>query len=125
MLSSSPTRYGDRVITCVPKKPVWRGYCPLGYLRYCRAGQPTSKLLWANDGPFQADIKASLCTALAATWGIKMTLRPARLWALRKNDKNQRRKRSPRACSITCPPTSEIDFVSGMSLGQTSTQFWA
>jgi hypothetical protein len=37
----------------------------------------------------------------------------------------QRRKRSPRACFITWPPTSEIDLVSGMSLGQTSTQFWA
>ncbi len=41
------------------------------------------------------------------------------------SDKNQRRKRSPRACFMTCPLTSEIDFVSGISLGQTSTQFWA
>ena len=33
------------------------------------------------------------------------------------------RNRSPIACFMTAPPTSEIDFVSGMSLGQTSTQF--
>src|SRR5271155_5029130 len=39
-----------------------------------------------------------------------------------RNDKNQRRKRSPMACFITSPPTSEIAFVSGISLGQTSTQ---
>jgi len=38
---------------------------------------------------------------------------------------DQRRKRSPSACFMTCPPTSEMDLVSGMSLGQTSTQFWA
>ena len=41
------------------------------------------------------------------------------------NDKNQRRKRSPSACFMTCPPTSEMDLVNGMSLGQTSTQFCA
>lgn len=35
------------------------------------------------------------------------------------------RIKSPSACFITCPPTSEMDLVSGMSLGQTSTQFWA
>ena len=29
------------------------------------------------------------------------------------------------ACNITCPPTSAMDLVSGMSLGQTSTQFCA
>jgi hypothetical protein len=33
--------------------------------------------------------------------------------------------RSPSACFITCPPTSAIDFVSGMSFGQISTQFCA
>jgi hypothetical protein len=38
---------------------------------------------------------------------------------------NQRRKRSSSACFMTCPPTSEIDLVKGISLGQTSTQFWA
>jgi hypothetical protein len=41
------------------------------------------------------------------------------------SDKNQRRKRSPMACFMTAPPTSEMDRVSGMSLGQTSTQFCA
>ena len=45
--------------------------------------------------------------------------------ALWRCDKNQRRKRSPMACFMTCPLTSEIDFVSGISLGQTSTQFCA
>src|SRR5882672_804439 len=35
------------------------------------------------------------------------------------------RNRSLIACFITCPLTSEIDFVSGMSLGHISTQFWA
>ncbi len=48
-----------------------------------------------------------------------------RLQRLEPNDKNQRRKRSPNACFMTWPPTSEMDFVSGISLGQTSTQFWA
>ncbi len=33
--------------------------------------------------------------------------------------------RSPIACFITWPPTSAIDLVSGMSLGQISTQFCA
>src|SRR6267142_545082 len=32
--------------------------------------------------------------------------------------------RSRMACFMTCPPTSEMDFVSGMSFGQISTQFW-
>src|ERR1700684_102040 len=36
-----------------------------------------------------------------------------------------RRKRSPSACFMTAPPTSEIALVSGISLGQTSTQFCA
>jgi len=31
--------------------------------------------------------------------------------------------KSPMACFMTWPPTSEMDFVSGISLGQTSTQF--
>src|SRR5208283_1317986 len=35
------------------------------------------------------------------------------------------RKKSLIACHITCPPTSAIDLVSGMSLGHTSTQFCA
>jgi hypothetical protein len=38
---------------------------------------------------------------------------------------DQLRKRSPMACFMTAPPTSEIDLVSGISLGQTSTQFCA
>lgn len=33
------------------------------------------------------------------------------------------RNRSPMACFITSPPTSEIERVRGMSLGQASTQF--
>src|SRR6266571_3578236 len=39
--------------------------------------------------------------------------------------RNQRRKRSPTACFITPPPTSEIERVNGISLGQASTQFCA
>jgi hypothetical protein len=35
------------------------------------------------------------------------------------------RNRSPIACVITARPTSEMDCVSGMSLGQISTQFCA
>lgn len=35
------------------------------------------------------------------------------------------RNRSPMACFITEPPTSEMERVSGMSLGQISTQFCA
>jgi hypothetical protein len=34
-------------------------------------------------------------------------------------------KKSLKACLITSPPTWEMDRVRGMSLGQTSTQFWA
>ena len=33
------------------------------------------------------------------------------------------RSRLPKACFMTAPPTSEIDWVRGMSLGQASTQF--
>lgn len=33
--------------------------------------------------------------------------------------------KSPIACFMTCPPTSAMDLVSGMSFGQISTQFWA
>ena len=33
--------------------------------------------------------------------------------------------RSLIACFITCPDTAEMELVSGMSLGQTSTQFCA
>src|SRR5262245_12931859 len=36
-----------------------------------------------------------------------------------------RRKRSPTACFITAPPTSAMERVRGMSLGQISTQFCA
>jgi len=32
---------------------------------------------------------------------------------------------SANACFMTSPPTCEIERVKGMSLGQTSTQFWA
>ena len=35
------------------------------------------------------------------------------------------RNRSVRACFMTWPPTSAIDVVMGISLGQISTQFWA
>ena len=35
------------------------------------------------------------------------------------------RKKSLIACHITCPPTSAMDLVSGISFGQTSTQFCA
>ena len=36
-----------------------------------------------------------------------------------------RLNRSPMACFMTAPPTSEIDRVSGISFGQASTQFCA
>jgi len=45
-------------------------------------------------------------------------------WQLRPAS-NQRRNRSPTACFITAPPTSDIDRVSGISFGQASTQFCA
>ena len=39
------------------------------------------------------------------------------------NRKDYFRNKSATACFITCPPTSAMDLVSGMSFGQISTQF--
>lgn len=38
---------------------------------------------------------------------------------------NYLRRRSVRACFMTCPPTTAMEVVSGISFGQISTQFWA
>src|SRR6202451_3984128 len=55
---------------------------------------------------------------------------PASRWPTRRRDggatpreKSYRRKRSPMACFITSPLTFEMALVSGISLGQISTQF--
>ncbi len=83
-------------------------------------------VLSANHGPFLrlcANLRICPASRHLARFGCRL-IPPG--WAVsRQSDKFQRRKRSPSACFMTCPPTSEMDLVSGISLGQTSTQFCA
>src|SRR5262249_19233212 len=67
-------------------------------------------------------ITNDLCAAKTASCKFVQLGLVADLWRC---DRNQRRERSPMACFMTSRLTSEIELVSGISLGQTSTQFWA
>ncbi len=96
------------VVTYLPRKKM--PYCSIGKLRAIL--ETSHKLAYIPGKP-----------RLGASW---MFRGPARLGGFsEQSDKFQRRKRSPSACFMTCPPTSEMDLVSGISLGQTSTQFCA
>ena len=110
-----PNRSSRWTITTVPKQ--------LGY-QACR-GKVLS-VLSASHGPFTAECrKRIMCQATSDLGRVRWLCRDRRLQRNDKISANQRRKRSPKACFITWPPTSEMDFVSGISLGQTSTQFCA
>jgi hypothetical protein len=113
-----------------------------------RPREAEAKLSAASDGPNSNGFRAFPCGPPTSTWPGSMVDLSPRVAENEQRDavKGQaecnvrdsfpgpivssvvepyRLKRSPKACFMTCPPTSEIDFVRGISLGQTSTQFWA
>ena len=84
---------------------------------------PLNASIQAVEGPFSAVALQGRYLRYSLGLGRNLDVTEAAQVAV--IDKNQRRKRSPRACFMTWPPTSEMDLVRGISLGQTSTQFCA
>ena len=118
-LSSPQTRYCSQAVTAVPES-VLRNLVTTGYYPTIRPREQSDK--WHVEGHFPTFVEIQLCAVRRGVW---------RHWRRNhsppdaQNDANQRRKRSPIACFMTSPLTSDIALVSGISFGQTSTQFCA